>query len=204
MIVPLILAAGESRRLGSPKALLDFDGRPCLVRIIELCRRAGTAGPIVVLGHAAAEIGAVVPAGIETVIHPDYRRGQTSSLRAGLRRLPAAATGFLLYPVDHPLVRPETLKRLLATEGPIVVPVHDGRRGHPARFDRALVAEFLALGNDDPAHRVVRLDPDRVIEIPVDDPGVTLPMNTPAEYRACLERYRAAGAEETGSPGPAG
>lgn len=189
--VPVILAAGESIRMGAPKALLDFDGRSGLELILETCGRTRAAEPIVVLGAAADRIRPVVPAGVTVTVNSGYRTGRTSSLKTGLRILPPDADAFLLFPVDLPLVRPDTVDRILAAPGVIAVPVHGGRRGHPARFDRDLVAEFLALADDEPAYRVVRSDPDRVVEIDVDDPAVVRKMNTPEEYLDGLRFFRA-------------
>lgn len=187
---PLILAAGESSRMGTPKALLDFDGLTCLDLVLRACRRPRCTAPLVVVGAAADRIRAALPAGTAVVDNPGFRHGQTSSLKTGLRSLPPDADGFLLFPVDFPLVRSETVDRILTTDGAIVIPLHAGRRGHPARFGAATVAEFLALGDDEPAHRVVRRDPDRVVEVPVDDEAVVMRMNTPAEYRDCLRIHR--------------
>lgn len=187
---PLILAAGESSRMGTPKALLDFDGTSCLELILRSCARSKAASPLVVLGFAAAEVRSILPAGIRSVENPDFLLGQTSSLQLGLRRLPADSGNFLLFPIDFPLVRRETIDILLATPGEIVIPTHGGKRGHPARFGGSLVAEFLRLRPDEPAHQVVRRDPSRVVEIPVEDSEVVQRMNRPEEYRACLERFR--------------
>jgi molybdenum cofactor cytidylyltransferase len=191
IITPVILAAGESSRMGIPKALLDFDGVSALDLILRTCRQSGAAAPIVILGASADRIRSTLPSGITTKTNADFRNGQTSSLKAGLRILPPEADGFLLFPVDLPLVRPATVERIGAAAGPIVVPVHAGRRGHPARFERTLVTEFLALADHQPAHQILRSDPGRVTEIDVEDPAVIRKMNTPEEYQDGLRAFRA-------------
>ncbi len=189
-VTPLILAAGESRRMGRPKALLDFDGTSCLEMVLEICRRSRALPPLVVLGFSADKVRPVLPAGTQVVVNADYARGQISSLKAGLEAVPADSDGFLLFPVDFPLVAPETVNALIDSEGMIAIPTYGESRGHPARFHGSLVKEFLALTDDQPAHVVVRKDPSRVVELAVEDPAVVMKMNTPEEYEFCLAAYR--------------
>lgn len=187
---PIILAAGESRRMGTPKALLDFDGKTCLEIVLDTCRRSRAASPIVVLGFREADIRPYVPPGIIVIVNRAYQLGQTSSLKAGLGGLPQESEGILLLPVDCPLVRPATIDALLLATRPIVLPVYEGKRGHPALFQRRVVSELLALADEQPAHDVVRRDAARVAELSVDDPGVVLRLNTPEEYERALAAYR--------------
>ncbi len=190
MFIPIILAAGESKRMGIPKALLDFGGTSCLELVMKTCLHSKAGKPIVVLGHEADRIRARCDLTRATVAeNKKYALGQTSSLLAGLSALPPEAKGFILFPVDHPLGRSRHLNRLIeAAAGPhkIVIPIHDGRRGHPVLFDRTLIAEFKL---EEPAYTVVRRDPARVLELSVDHPGVVTIMNTPEEYQKCKEAY---------------
>ncbi len=197
MIIPLVLAAGRSERMGSPKALLDFGGRLAIEVILDLCRRASLAAPVVVLGHEPARVQAALPsAGLTVVENPDYARGQSSSIQAGMKALPKGAEGFLLWPVDMPLVADATVAALLAVwekrpaEKQIVVPMRTGRRGHPAIYGAAVFPEFMRLRPDEPGHAVIRKDPARVLEIPVDDPWVLFRMDTPEEYQVALAEYQ--------------
>lgn len=191
MFVPIILAAGESKRMGIPKPLLDFDGISCLELVIGTCLRSRAGKPIVVLGFEADRIQKRCNLSKVTVVENKYYQlGQSSSLVAGLNVLPAEAKGFLLFPVDHPLVRSQDINRLLeafpAQDKRIIIPTHDGHRGHPVLFDRGLIPEFKS---DEPAHTVVRRRPERVMELPVDHSGVIMSMNTPEDYQKCKEAY---------------
>jgi molybdenum cofactor cytidylyltransferase len=183
IITPIILAAGESSRMGSAKALLEFGGHSCIQKILACCARSGAAEPVVVLGHLAEDIAVTIPKGVRVVVNEDYQRGQTSSLKTGLVALPPQSDGFLLFPVDVPLVHASTVDLLLTSDRPIAVPTHGGKRGHPARFRQSVGDEFLSLKDDEPAHLVVRQDPARVAEIAVDDPAVGMRLNLPEDYR---------------------
>lgn len=200
----LILAAGESRRMGSPKALLEFRGETFLSRLVRLM--ASRCAPVtVVLGAAAEQIRGSVPAGCFTVWNPDYRTGQTGSLQCGLRAVPGGVDGVLFTLVDHPAVAPETMDALLWGRHPglserrgapaapgqagrpiplLRVPRYQARRGHPIWFSTALIAEFLALPPTGAARDVVRAHAAETEFLDLDDPGIVADIDDPAAYRA--------------------
>jgi CTP:molybdopterin cytidylyltransferase MocA len=110
--------------MGRPKALLDFGGRTALDLVLDAC--AGLGDPVVVLG---AHPDLRVPRG-RIVVNSDWARGQTSSLKAGLR----GSTGdFLLFPIDYALVTADDVRAVASARGRIVIPSRDMRRGHPVR-----------------------------------------------------------------------
>ncbi len=192
-LVPVILAAGASSRMGSPKPLLDLAGKPALARILEACRGAALEKPVVVLGHAADGIRKGVDlTGATVVLNPAPERGMTSSLQEGLKALPPDARGFLIYPADYPLV---TWKELVLLEERfehdhrhhVYIPTFEGRRGHPVACDRALAGEFLALPPESPAYLVIRKDPGRIQEVPVLNPWITRDLDTEEDYRNAVE-----------------
>ncbi len=197
MIVPVILAAGKSERMGSPKALLDFGGLSAVEVLLRAYKRVAAEKPVVVLGHEAAAVRDRIPFGwLKIVENADYARGQTSSLQCGVKALHKDAAGFLLWPVDMPLVADDTVKALLAAwkgRAPgksVVVPVHEGKRGHPAIFGSELFAEILALLPEEPVHAVLHKDPSRVVEVPVADPWSVFRMDTPEAYQEALAEHR--------------
>lgn len=197
-VVPIVLAAGASTRMGRPKALLPFDGETCLSLVLRACAEGGTAAPIVVLGHEAETLRAALPEGARPCLNPAFAStGPAASLQAGLRLVPAEAGAALLFPVDFPLVTGRDVAALIgrwrdAQPGGIriVLPSHQQRRGHPALFDRAVFPALAALAPDAPIHDVVRAHAGSLEHVVVDDPWVLMDLDTPEDYERCLAAYR--------------
>jgi molybdenum cofactor cytidylyltransferase len=183
-VAGLILAAGESRRMGSPKALLEYRGETFLDRLIALFS-SRCAPVVVVLGAQADAVRGGLRRGEAALfaLNPDYRMGQLSSMQRGLREVPPEAAGVLFTLVDHPAVQPETLDRLLAGAGPLRIPRYLGRRGHPVYFSAGLAAEFRALPPEATAREVVNRHAAEVEYIDVDDRGVLEDIDEPRDYR---------------------
>lgn len=193
-VVAIVLAAGASTRMGRPKALLDYAGESALARIAHTSAAAGLPPPLVVVGFDGEVVRAEAErCGCRVVVNPEPGRGQTSSLQVGIAALAADASGFLIWPVDAPLVSPQTLRALLAVSGApeVVLPSHHGRRGHPAFVAAALRARLAALAPDEPASRVIAGQGHGIIEVDVDDPHVLDRINTPAEHAAVAATVRA-------------
>jgi molybdenum cofactor cytidylyltransferase len=185
----IILAAGASTRMGSPKALLRAPGS----EETFLDRLLGILAPhcdpvIVVLGHGAETIRAGIARASQAVVvvNERYELGQLSSLQCGLRAVPETAAGVLFTPVDHPSVRPETVERLVTAfrKGALLaLPRYRGERGHPVLCARELMAEFLALPSGAQARDVIRRRLADASYVDVDDPGVVHDIDDPETYR---------------------
>jgi CTP:molybdopterin cytidylyltransferase MocA len=196
-LTPILLAAGASSRMGQPKALLDFDGQSALGLALEAVRGHGV--PIVVLGPNHAQIRSRVALGhVRVMLNLNPDTGQTASLQAALSILPKDAEGFFFMPVDFPLVTSADVERLVeafrAGRDPgkkIFVPSHGMKRGHPILCRRELAAEFLALGEGASARDVVSRVPSRLAYVLYPEAYVLMDMDTPEDYRRCLEAYRA-------------
>lgn len=183
MTAALILAAGESRRMGTPKPLLEYHGETFLDRLIGLLG-ARCSPVIVVLGAGADGIRAGVKRQATFVVNADYAAGQTSSMQCGLHAVPVDATGVLFTLADHPAVTAETIDAVLATApAPLGVPRYQGKRGHPIRFSQRLLAEFLALPVDGAARDVVRAHAHETAFVDLDDPGIVADVDDPEAYR---------------------
>lgn len=195
MIACVILAAGRSSRMGDgpPKALLsDGAGRTFLGRIAATARAGGAASVLCVVGPPHGEtIRRALPAGVAAAWNAQPDRGMLSSVQAGLGQLPAGAAAALIWPVDVPLVRAETVQRLIAAgRGRIALPAVKGKGGHPLYLPRARFAEVLSL---DPARGLKALLDARaaeVLRLAVDDPGVLHDVDTPADLRGLSGRAR--------------
>ena len=189
-IAGLILAAGESRRMGTLKALLPYRGETFLDRLIDVfsaCCRSVT----VVLGAGAETIRTGIRRAVQArfVINENYRLGQITSMQCGLRALPAEAEGVLFTLVDHPDVQPSTLEQLIADPGALLaIPRYQGRRGHPIYFKRELGAEFLALDHGTPARDVIERHVASARYIDVADPGILSDVDEPEAYRRLIDR----------------
>lgn len=189
MTAGLILAAGESRRMGSPKALLLYEGETFLDRLIRLFS-LHCSPVIAVLGAHRDRVRTGIQRAAEALLveNPDFLQGQLSSMQCGLRAVPAQADGVLFTLVDHPAVRPETLAALAGAHGParLRIPRYGSRRGHPMWFSKSLIAEFLALPATASAREVVTSHADGIAYIPVDDAGILADVDDPAAYAALL------------------
>lgn len=182
----VVLAAGASTRMGSPKALLDLGGATFVSRITTTARAAGTDGVCVVLGppHGAA-IKAKLPPGAGSAWNPDPARGMLSSIQTAVASVPSRTTAILVWPVDLPEVKLETVRQLLdAAPGKLVVPRHGGKGGHPVRIPRALFGALAAL---DPAlglRALIDAHAATVAYVEVDDQAVLTDIDTPEEHAA--------------------
>ena len=189
-LAAVVLAAGASRRMGAPKAALRLGDATLLARVIDAL--SACAPIVVVAGADEAAVRAALPAGsaAEVIVNPRPERGQLSSLQTGLRHLMAtsAAPGAVVALVDHPRVARETVERLVRAAGggrhAVVVPVHDGRRGHPIVLMRGVWDEVLTTPVEKSARDVVTRDPARVCEVAVADPGVLIDVDTPDDLAA--------------------
>jgi len=184
-----VLAAGRSSRMGAPKPLIVIDGERALQRVLRLAREQRLSA-CVVLGFHAERVRAEIDFGdAAIVVNPDPDGGQSSSVRCAARAL-ARGEALLLWPVDHARVAATTLAALRtawAARPPgteIVLPSHDGRRGHPAWFSPLAAAELAELPDGAPAHRVVRRDPARVLHVVVADRMVVADFDRPEDLRA--------------------
>ncbi len=189
MIVAVVLSAGASSRMGRPKALLPVDGVPFIERIVRALERTEVNRTLVVLGHnAEAMREAIAYLGVDTVVNPDYARGQLSSLHTAIRALNGEPVeAILVHLVDHPFIESRLVDRMIerfrVEEKLIVVPRFNGRRGHPVLFSSKLFPEFLAASLDTGAKPVVRGHPEETLELDTEEAGILVDIDTPEEYR---------------------
>ena len=186
-ITPIILAAGDSTRMGYPKALLPLEAGTFLSSILTKLRATGMGTPVVVLGRSASEIRSRVDLGtVETIINRDPGRGQLSSMQMALRVLSPECAGAMLWPVDQPLVSVrliEDLARLFFASGALIAnPVFEGKRGHPVIFRKDLFSEFLATPLHEGAKRLMHGYPHATANLETEESGTVLDIDTPGDY----------------------
>lgn len=191
MIAGIILAAGASSRMGSPKALLDYRGETFIQRLVRVL--SAVCDPvIVVLGYHADTLRPAV-SNATIVVNPSPERGQLSSLQTGLAALPPAAEGFLFTPVDSPAVETATVERLAAAfrqrdpATQLVIPRYQGKRGHPVFATRAIANELGALPPTAQAREVIHGHVADTLYIDVDDPGILTDIDDREAYRRLSE-----------------
>jgi molybdenum cofactor cytidylyltransferase len=183
VVTAVVLAAGEGRRVGGPKGLLETGGETFLSRVVTACRDGGCDAVIVVTAPPPDPTGEeAARAGARVVRNPDPARGMFSSVLLGLAA--AEPGGVLVFPVDHPHVRAETVRGLLgagrtASPDSWAVPLHEGRRGHPVWLGPGAVAVVRSRPSAGSLREALSGSPR--IEVPTADPGVRRNVNLPSD-----------------------
>ena len=190
-IIPIILAAGSSQALPFPKALAPFGKKTALEMAVENCSFLGRS--LVVLGSDAERILPSVPKSAQVVVNRRWREGQLSSLLAALENL-ASDAAFLIYPVDHTLIKRNTVEQLVrafrARSSPqeIVMPRHKGAYGHPVIVSAAVRPEFFTAQT---AREAIYRVPERIRVLKVRTPSIFEDFHTPESYEECLRKFKA-------------
>ena len=191
----VVLAAGRSSRMGRPKAMLEIEGETFLERAIAILATGGCQPVVAVLApgpDAAGEAEIAAAAGAEAVTNTLPDAEQIDSLRVGLAALPPDLVAAVVLPVDHPLADAGTVRALVAafasSGAPVVRPLYGDRPGHPVLFARATWAELAEPALERGARDVVHRHAGEVRDVPLDDRGVTVDVDTPDDYRRVVER----------------
>lgn len=190
MIAAVVLSAGESSRMGRPKALLPIDGQTFIEKIAAALKQAGLEKIIVVLGYnAEAMRQKIAHLPVTILVNSDYQKGQLASLQVALRHLLAdeSCRGVLVHLVDHPYINADLVKLLMErfenSGKSIVVPRFNGKRGHPVFFARSLFDELLNAPMDQGAKAVVNAHREETLEVDTAHEGITVDIDTPELYR---------------------
>ena len=192
-IAALLLAAGESTRMGRLKQLLPWDGTPLIAWQAEQLRDAGAENVVVVLGHAASEIRPAVPDFATVAVNEAYKQGRATSLRRGAEVLPSDAKAVLILSVDQP--RPGWLARKLIERwrsggAKVVSPRFARGFGHPILLGGSLVPELREVSEATLGLRaVIDRHIDEAASVAITNQAVHVDLNTPADYEAALASY---------------
>ena len=188
MIVGIILSAGESKRMGTPKQLLPWGKTIILQQVIDNAAASHLEQILLVLGSHAGEIAGKITISpkIEIVVNHDFKEGMSSSVKCGIKNAPAGADAFMLLLGDQPFISPAIINRLLdeyqTSKHGIVIPVYNGKHGHPVIFAAKYKQELLAIA-DQGAKAVVNNHLQDILEVPLDAPEILTDIDTPQDYQ---------------------
>lgn len=187
-VAGIVLAAGLSERFGSENKLLQaIDGLSIIRRTINLATEAGIGEIVVVTGHDADAVEAdIADTAVTIVRNATPKAGMGTSLAAGANAVRSLPDAVIVMLGDMPFLSADTIGKITAAHAPgegrdIVVPVHDGRRGHPVLFGAKYMPQLCALTGDTGARAILRNYPERVRAINVDDPGALRDIDTPED-----------------------
>lgn len=194
LIPGIVLAAGESSRMGENKLLLPLGGKPILSCVLDTLLQSSLRHVYLVLGWDADRLRAISAPYFEnlTIIeNTDYRKGRASSIQAALCALHPSTPGALITPGDVPLISVSLIEKLLESfslEPLITFPIVNGKKGHPVVFPGDAFNLLGKLQGDETLHDYILSHPARVRQVPWDDDGCLLDCDTPDDYRRICER----------------
>lgn len=183
----ILLAAGESKRMGKPKLLLPLGNGTILGHTIDNLLSSMTDEVIVVLGANAREMEkAIAGKPVKVVFNPDYHRGMSTSLISGLKQVSHQAQRVMIALCDQPLIDKSLYNRLiqasLGTDRGIIVPTYRARRGNPIVFNIGYKEELLQFKGDVGGKEVLSRHPDDILEIAIDSESIYININTITDY----------------------
>jgi CTP:molybdopterin cytidylyltransferase MocA len=194
----IILAAGFSSRMAAFKPLVRIAGQSFVEHAIALFRASGIEEIVTVVGYRAQEVVPVVrAAGARDVLNTDFPDGMYSSVQAGLKALKHPGDAFFLLPVDIPLVRPSTVRRLTDafvqhSAPPVCYPRFQSHRGHPPLISSRLINGILRHDGEGGLRGFLQSWENQAVSVPVEDPFIRLDADTPQDL-ARLREMMAAG-----------
>lgn len=193
MIAAVILAAGQSSRMGQHKLLLPVLGKPLLLHAVDHATAAGFDEVLVVVGYRAAALREMLSGyPVRVIENPAYAQGQSTSLRAGVAALAPQTEAAMILLADQPLVNTAILQRLIQawrdSGRPIVAPFYGGQRGNPVLFARALFPELLSVTGDQGGREILQRHAQDIEPVQIADATTALDLDTWQEYQALLRR----------------
>jgi molybdenum cofactor cytidylyltransferase len=203
-VAAVVLAAGTSRRMGTPKQLLRLAGETILARTLRNVRASEVSEVVLVLGHAADSVEKEISSeGMKVVRNQDYQQGMGTSLRTGLAAVDAGMSAALIVLGDQPFVRAETFNQLIAchqeSNPQITIPIYKGFRGNPVLLDRSVFAELQGLTGDIGCRAIFGNHTENIRKLAVDDIGILLDIDSQEEYQKLESAYAVNGSESGGS-----
>src|SRR5215471_17046120 len=193
----LLLAAGQSRRMGGPNKLLaELDGVPMVARVAQRLLASRARPIIAVLGNQADAVDSVLgKLPVERVRNPEFAAGLSTSLKRGIAALTSDLDGVIVCLGDMPLISGRHLDRLIAAFSPlegraIIVPTRRGKRGNPVLWSRRFFAEMTELAGDVGAKHLIGEHTEVVAEVEMDDDAILVDIDTPDALEAVREKRK--------------
>jgi molybdenum cofactor cytidylyltransferase len=193
MICAMVLAAGRSRRMGTQKLLLPLQGRPVIVHVVDELLRSPVDRVFVVVGEEGKPIiEAMADRPVHFVTNPFPEGEMLSSVRCGLTAMPGECAAVLVALGDQPGISADVVGELVRSfrsgDRGIVVPTHDGQRGHPLLFAMHYRDEILTGYEDRGLRGLLDAHPQDVLEVEVTTPGILEDIDVPEDYRRAIGR----------------
>ncbi len=185
----VVLAAGQSRRMGKPKLVLPWGSRTVIEHVVQILLAAGVPEIVVVTGGASAAVETVLKDyPVSLAFNPEYAQSEMiTTLQIGIRALSPACQAGLVVLGDQPTIESEVVKKVmetyLDTRAAITIPSFRMHRGHPWLVARALWPELLSLDKDQSMRDFLQAHPDEIRYIPVETPGILHDLDTPEDYQ---------------------
>ena len=195
MIWAMILAAGESRRMGQPKLLLPFGEKTIIETVVEKVVSSKVDNTLVVLGSEREEVEEKIKNfPVKVAFNPDYRKGMLSSVLCGFKTLPEETQAVVVVLGDQPSVSKEVIDKIVdayqKTGKGIVLPVYEKERGHPVLIDMKYKAEVESLSPDIGLRGTVYSHPEDILEVEVDTPNILKDIDDEADYKRELKNKK--------------
>ena len=199
MISAVILAAGESRRMGKQnKLLLPVGGETLLVKLVKSVCASDVGQVLVVIGHEAENIRCKLKEfPLSFVYNPNYSEGMTTSIKSGVKEVSPDCDGLLICLADMPLINTSDINQLIHAyvqnrvkgESLIVVPVFKGQRGNPVLFSKEFQNDILKHKNKSGCKEVIMNNTESVMEIEMDDENILVDVDTLEDFQIVSDAF---------------
>jgi molybdenum cofactor cytidylyltransferase len=194
----VILAAGESKRMGFPKQLIEICGEKIIRIVVKKVLNVGFGDIVVVLGHMAGDIARYIDdmIGIKIIVNPRYREGMSTSLIEGIKNLRQDIEAFMVILGDQPFVSKESMEKIIETyygmerKPLMVVPTYRGLRGNPVLISSRIAKEIMSLRGDIGARALMERYKAYISYIETQDPGVVLDIDTKEDLEKALKTFK--------------
>jgi molybdenum cofactor cytidylyltransferase len=195
LISAIVLAAGQSKRMGETKQLLDVGGKPLLQDILDGILQTDVDEVILVLGHEAERIREKIHTSrMKVVLNPDYPKGMITSIQRGLQALDEQSEAFFIVLGDQPGIEPRVYNLLIREfrnhfpDKSIILPTYNGRRGHPALFSVKYRSEALRIEGDMGFRKVLEMVPAEVLLVELGSDAIVSDIDTPEDYQKFIAK----------------